>query len=204
MARRRAPAPTDDPTVSDVAADAPVVDIAAGAGDLDADLDFGPDAEFIEPQCDLRPKAKQKRAKAGDVEPVAAAEAALKRMASSFDGWMADETQRLAELWAEADGTDYEREAREAFHRAAHDIKGQAATLGFPLAGRIAASLCRLLDGHVEIERIPRELVRQHVQSVRAIIAEQAREDHSATARLLAERLDEVTTDYLVQIDRAA
>lgn len=136
---------------------------AVDPSDGDMPFEIGPDAEFIEARQDLRRKARQKRAAPGEVEPVAAAEAALARMADSFDDWMADETQRLAELWAEADETDFEREAREAFHRAAHDIKGQAATLGFPLAGRIAGSLCRLLDGQVDETRIPRELVRQQI-----------------------------------------
>ncbi len=37
---------------------------------------------------------------------------------------------------------------REALFRAAHDIKGQAATLGFPLAAAVADSLCRLIERH--------------------------------------------------------
>ncbi|MER2604857.1 MAG: Hpt domain-containing protein [Siculibacillus sp.] len=199
MARKAANAAPD-------AADAEILGATAGSsseGDGELEFEIGPDAEFIEPKRDLRRKAKEIKLKPGEQEPVAAAEAALARMASSFDGWMAEETQRLAELWSEADRSGYEGEVREAFHRAAHDIKGQAATLGFPLAGRIAASLCRLLDGSVGGERMPHELVRQHVQSVRAIIAEQAREDTSDVARLLAERLDEVTTDYLDQITAA-
>ena len=163
-------------------------------------IEIGADAEFVAPPSDLRKKARSRAAKAGDPDPVAAAEAALARMADSFDGWMSEETQRLAALWSAADLTDYEAETREAFYRAAHDIKGQAATMGFPMAGRIAGSLCRLLDGVLEVDRLPRELVRQHVQSVRAVIAENAREDTSQTARLLAERLDEVTDDFLEQV----
>ena len=168
------------------------------------DIEIGADAEFLDPPSDLRKKVRQRPSKAGDKDPVKEAEAALARMATSFDVWMSEETQRLAELWSAADLTDYELEAREAFYRAAHDIKGQAATMGFPVAGRIAGSLCRLLDGVETAERLPRELVRQHVQSVRAVIAENAREDTSPTALLLAERLDEVTDDYLDRLAQAA
>ncbi len=167
-------------------------------------IEIGTDAEFMTPPSDLRKKVKQRAPKPGDKDPVAEAEAALARMATSFDDWMSEETQRLAELWTAADLTDFEIETRDAFYRAAHDIKGQAATMGFPMAGRIAGSLCRLLDGIDEVERLPRELVRQHVQSVRAIIAENAREHTSETARLLAERLDEVTDDYLERVAQAA
>lgn len=183
------------------AADAAVAESAVETVD---GIEIGADAEFVSPPSDLRKKVKSRPSKAGDADPVAAAEAALARMADSFDGWMTEETQRLAELWTAADLTDFETESRDAFYRAAHDIKGQAATMGFPVAGRIAASLCRLLDGIEIVERLPRELVRQHVQSVRAVIAENAREDTSKTARLLADRLDEVTEDYLDQVAAAA
>jgi len=182
-------------------AEAEAVEAAADIADV---LEIGEDAEFFAPPSDLSRKAKRRASKAGDPDPVAAAEAALARMAGNFDGWMSEESQRLAELWTAADLTDYEAAQREELYRAAHDIKGQAATMGFPIAGRIAASLCRLLDGVEEVERLPRELVRQHVQSVRAVIVENAREDTSETARLLAERLDEVTDDYLDQMGKAA
>lgn len=179
-------------------------EFAVAEAEATDDIEIGDDAEFLAPPSDLRKKVKQRASKSGEVDPVAAAEAALARMADSFDGWMSEETQRLAELWTAADLTDFEEEAREALYRAAHDIKGQAATMGFPVAGRIAGSLCRLLENVGEPERLPRELVRQHVQSVRAVIVENAREETSKTARLLAERLDEVTDDYLQRVSVAA
>ncbi len=167
-------------------------------------MDFGTDAEFIEPKSDLRSKTKPKPGKASAGDPVEAAEAAMARMAESFDGWMADETSRLVELFAEAEETGFDGDALEAFHRAAHDIKGQAATLGFPLAGRIAAGLCKLIEAKSATGRFSGELALQHVQSVRAIIREQARDDGSPTARRLADKLDEVTGDWLEQIGQAA
>ncbi len=196
--------PEDVDVTAEDAAAADVMAADAMAVDESDEIVIDADAEFMAPPSDLRKKVRQRASKAGDKDPVKEAEAALARMATSFDAWMSDETQRLAELWTAADLTDFEVEARDAFYRAAHDIKGQAATMGFPVAGRIAGSLCRLLDGVAAVERLPRELVRQHVQSVRAVIAENAREDTSATARLLAERLDEVTDDFLEKAAQAA
>ncbi len=190
------PSPTSAPVEAE-AIDTDGLDFVDG-------IEIGPDAEVIAPHDDLRRKARPKRSVPGELDPVAAAEAAVARMADSFDGWMIAETARLGALFVEAEAGEFDGEALDAFHRAAHDIKGQAATLGFPLAGRIAASLCRLIDAKVETGRIPRDLVAQHVQSVRAVIAERARDDGSATARRLAERLDEVTSDYLGQIGAAA
>jgi len=197
---RRTPTPATAPAADFLETEA----VTADDLDLVDGLDIGPDAEVIHPRDDLRKKAKARRAVPGELDPVAAAEAAVARMADSFDGWMAAETTRLATLFVEAEAGAFDGEALEAFHRTAHDIKGQAATLGFPLAGHIAAGLCRLIDAKVETGRIPRDLVAQHVQSVRAIIAEQARENGTATARRLVERLDEVTSDYLAQIGVAA
>lgn len=198
MARRSAPEPADAIDLDDFEA------IPAEAGELGDEIEIGPDAEFLAPHDDLRKKVRRRRGHPDDPDPVAEAEAAVARMAESFDGWMAEETTRLGELFAQAEETEFDGDALEAFHRAAHDIKGQAATLGFPLAGRIAASLCRLIEAKLETGRFPRDLVQQHVQSVRAIILEQARDRGSTTARRLADRLDEVTTDYLGQIGSAA
>lgn len=195
MAKKTKTMPTDIEAVED--------QTTADASGGDEDFLFGEGAEYLTPPTDLRAKAPQRPSKQGDRDPVEAAEAALKRMETSFDSWMTEETVRLVTLWNEAEATGYEGEAREAFHRAAHDIKGQAATLGFPLAGRVAGSLCRILEA-MGAERMPHELVRQHVQSVRAMIVEQARDEGSPTAVRLADRLEEVTIDFLDRVGCAA
>ncbi len=177
---------------------------AVGVASEEELLGIDDQAEYMDPPVDLRSKAPERKRKRGEKEPVEAAEAALERMSKSFEVWMADETGRLAALWSEAEEAGYDEQTRDAFYRAAHDIKGQAATLGFPLAGRVAGSLCRLLDSIRDGERLPRPLVRQHVQSVRAMVTELTREEITPTAQALAERLDEVTKDYLAQIDHAA
>ena len=64
----------------------------------------------------------------------------------------------------------------ELFH-AAHDVKGDAATFGFPLAAPAAESLCRVLEHSPDRNRIPNELVDRHVDAVRAIVREHARPD---------------------------
>jgi chemotaxis protein histidine kinase CheA len=169
-------------------------DLVETADDVeDMDLDG---AEFIEPQVDLRSKAKERKPKPGERDPVAAAEAALKRMEKSFGAWILDEINTLDKAYHAAEHAGFEGEAMLTFYRSSHDIKGQAATLGFPFAGRVAASLCRLLD-HVDGTALPVDLVRQHVQAIRAIVHEGAREEGNALARTLAERLAEVTEDYV-------
>ena len=165
--------------------------------DFEDDLDIGADAEVIAPKVDLRRKVKERRSRPGDVDPVAVAEAAMAEMAQQFGNWMDSETETLVSAWETCEAADFaDDECREFFCRA-HDIKGQAATLGFPAAGLVAASLCRLLDVVKPTSRIPRELVRQHALAVRAIAHESHQNEPNVLADMLAERLTTVTNDFI-------
>jgi chemotaxis protein histidine kinase CheA len=169
--------------------------------EMEDDFDFGPDAEFIAPKVDLRRKAKERRSKAGDIDPVAAAEAAMNEMSQKFADWMESETIALVEAWQECESADFDEDERKVLFRRAHDIKGQAMTLGFPAAGVVAASLCHLLDSVKPAARIPRELVRQHVLAARAIAHESEQNEPNALANKLAERLTSVTNEYVASLD---
>ena len=81
--------------------------------------------------------------------------------------------------------------------RAAHDIRGEAATFGFPILAGPADSLCRLLEHTPEHDRIPLALVDQHVDAVRAIVREYGRPDLVEMAKALTVRLRDVTNDFL-------
>ncbi|MCW1838503.1 Hpt domain-containing protein [Prosthecomicrobium hirschii] len=169
------------------------------------DDDFGfdlSDGEVVAPGIDLRGKVKERKLQRGEKDPVAQAEAAMKRLETTFGIWIADETEKLLSAWKQAANTSFDAASREALFRSAHDIKGQAATLGYPAAGRVAASLCMLLDHAATPDLLPDELVRQHVQAIRAIVIEDARDESSQTAVRLADRLTEVTDEYLNHIGR--
>lgn len=170
--------------------------------DDEVEFDIGP-SEVVANKIDLRKKVRRSAARAGDADPIAAAEAAVQELAASFDGWMHGELETLVMRWHEAGMDGYGAASRESLFRAAHDIKGQAATLGYPLVGEAAASLCHLLLEGPDSARLPLTLVDQHVQAIRAMIREQAREENR-TARLLAERLTSVTEEFIASVGRAA
>jgi HPt (histidine-containing phosphotransfer) domain-containing protein len=86
--------------------------------------------------------------------------------------------------------------------RAAHDIKGEAATFGYPWIAALADSLCRLIEHTPEVTHIPLSLVDQHVDAVRAIVRESARADIATIAEALAKRLREVTEEFLAHENR--
>ena len=88
-----------------------------------------------------------------EFDPVARAEAALAELADDFAVWMDEECARLdtARNAIKASGITPGNQRR-LFH-AAHDIKGQAATFGFPLVAPVADSLCRLIEHTPDISR---------------------------------------------------
>jgi chemotaxis protein histidine kinase CheA len=154
--------------------------------------------EIIEARNDLRAKVREVRTRSPEDDPIRRAEAALAVLSRHFDDWMADEVSAMSDRrdsWVAAGMPA--GELREAFYRAVHDLKGQASTLGFPLASRVAASLCQLLDHVDPDETPPRALVDGHVDAIRAIFREKAKDETDRVGHELAATLDELTTDYL-------
>lgn len=176
--------------------------VANEVADDDVEFDVGP-SEVVANKIDLRKKVRQTPRRGGEPDPIAAAEAAVQELASSFDGWMIGELDTLTTRWRAAGDDGYAVQSREALFRAAHDIKGQAATLGYPLVGEAAASLCNLLLDGPASPLLPLALVDQHVQAIRAMVREEAREENRI-ARALAEKLTTVTDEFLASVARAA
>ena len=74
-------------------------------------------------------------------DPVARAEKALAGLSGEFENWMAIECERLAAAHAAILKHGFTTDTREELFRAAHDIKGDAATFGYPSAAVAAESL---------------------------------------------------------------
>ena len=74
-------------------------------------------------------------------DAVARAEQALAGLSGEFKGWMLTEADRLSAAYALIREKGFTREASEELFRAAHDIKGDAATFGYFYAGTVADSL---------------------------------------------------------------
>jgi chemotaxis protein histidine kinase CheA len=156
------------------------------------------DHEIITPPNRLV-KAIAGRGGNGDADPVARAQAAVEALAGDFRTWMQEECDRLqrARLAALAQGFDPARLGE--LFRAAHDIKGGAATFGYPLVAPVAESLCRLIEHTPESGQMPAPLLEQHVDAIRAIVREYARPDIQQIAGALNARLQSVTRDFLVR-----
>ena len=96
---------------------------------------------------------------------IARAEAAMAQLSTHFAGWMKDECRRLDRICRRAEADRSDAGAFNELIRAAHDIKGEAATFGFPTVERIAASLHRLASLAPDRAQIPFDLVRRHVSA---------------------------------------
>jgi HPt (histidine-containing phosphotransfer) domain-containing protein len=132
-----------------------------------------------------------------DDDPVARAEAALAQLSGEFSGWMHAECERLESARQNLKRLGFSKKTHDQLYRAAHDIRGEAVTFGFAQVAPVADSLCRLMEHTPDMQRIPLELIDQHVDAMRAIAREHGRPELAAVAATLARRLREVTDDFL-------
>ncbi len=141
-----------------------------------------------------------------DETAIRRAEQALQALAPQFNGWMEDAARKLTEAWI-AIGKQGPGDGRlSALYRGAHDIKGQATTLGFPLASRVGASLCLILDG-APAERLGDEtvllLIGQHVDAIRAITREGVMKAPHPVGDKLASELELVAEQMVAAMNGA-
>jgi len=160
------------------------------------------DHEVITPAHELRKAMTYKPPMLGQEDPVACAEEALAQLSDQFESWMGSECARLDQARKAIEQHGFNDTTRDELFRAAHDIKGEAATFGFPALAVVAVSLCRLIDLSPEMTRIPFSLVAQHVDAVSAIYREYNNPDVAEVAEALTARLHHVTDDFLVRENR--
>ncbi len=134
-------------------------------------------------------------------DPVARAEKALADLSGEFKNWMVIESDRLAAAHLAVLKDGFTELTRGELFRAAHDIKGDAATFGFPCAGAAAESLCRIIEHAPDLSKVPAELIAHHVNAIQAIVAERTSFDTVGVASELSRRLRGVTDEYLARVN---
>ncbi|WP_448031173.1 Hpt domain-containing protein [Bradyrhizobium liaoningense] len=135
-------------------------------------------------------------------DPVGRAEQALASLSGEFKDWMAIEVQRLSTAWTAVQKDGFTKKLRDELFHAAHDIKGDAATFGFPSAAVIAESLCRVIEHAPDLEKVPAELFTHHINAILAIVHENTRLDSISVSAELSRRLRKVADDYLANVNR--
>ena len=135
-------------------------------------------------------------------DPVGRAEQALAGLSSEFKDWMATEVDRLSAAYEAIRNGGFTKELRGELFRAAHDIKGDAATFGYPAAAGIAESLCRVIEHAPDLQKVPAELFTHHINAILAIVHENTRLDSTSVSAELSRRLRKVADDYLAHVNR--
>jgi chemotaxis protein histidine kinase CheA len=135
-------------------------------------------------------------------DPVARAEKALAGLSGEFKNWMTIESDRLAAAYAAVLKDGFTNVTCEELFRAAHDIKGDAATFGFPSAGAAADSLCRIIEHAPNLARVPSALITHHINAIQAIVRERTRLDTVSTANELSRQLRGIADEYLKHANR--
>jgi hypothetical protein len=135
-------------------------------------------------------------------DPVARAEKALAGLSGEFKNWMIVETDRLGKAYAAILKGGFTVANREELFRAAHDIKGDAATFGYPSAGAAAESLCRIIEHAPDLEKVPADMIAHHVNAIQAIVRERTKPDTVKMASELSRKLRGVADEYLAHANR--
>jgi hypothetical protein len=135
-------------------------------------------------------------------DPVARAEKALAGLSSEFKNWMGIEADRLSAAHAAILQDGFSNGMREELFHAAHDIKGDAATFGYPSAGAAAESLCRIIEHAPDLGTVPSNLIAHHINAIQAIVRENSRLDTVSMAGELSRQLRGIADEYLTHANR--
>ena len=135
-------------------------------------------------------------------DPVARAEKALDGLSNEFENWMRQECDRLAAAHASILKSGLNAATQDELFRAAHDIKGDAATFGYPMAAAAADSLCRIMEHAPDFTKVPNNLIAHHVNAIQAIVRESKRLGVASVAGELSKKLRGVADEYLTAVNR--
>jgi len=135
-------------------------------------------------------------------DPVIRAENALAGLSGEFESWMKKECERLATAHQLIVDTGLNPTAQDELFRAAHDIKGDAATFGYPMAAAAADSLCRIMEHAPDFTKVPEELIAHHVLGIQAIVREHKKLGVASVAGELSKKLRRVADEYLTAVNQ--
>lgn len=127
-----------------------------------------------------------------DERAIARADSTLEALSDSLEDWLEQDIHRLQNARLASERAHWSVASLETLMTAAHDLKGMGATYGFPLATRLAASLCRLIEtdaGKALVQADP-TLVCAHVDAIRAAVRERMCDDNNPVARALLNTLE--------------
>jgi chemotaxis protein histidine kinase CheA len=124
-----------------------------------------------------------------DLAAIKRAETAMEELRGEFVQWAASDVENLMAARARFAKTP-DAASRAALLRAAHDMKGQAATFDYPMIARVAGSLSKLIGELPENRDLPLSLVDAHVSAVHVIYRDKVMDASNKIAVVLSAELE--------------
>ena len=131
-----------------------------------------------------------------DLAAIKRAESAMEALKGEFAGWAEDDVRKLTAA-RERFAKTRDAKSRAGLLRAAHDMKGQAATFDYPLIARVAGSLSHLIHDLPEKAELPLSLVDAHVSAIHVIYRDKVMDMSNKVALKLAGELEARVTEAL-------
>ena len=132
------------------------------------------------------------------------AEAEFDKMAEDYPDWVQGHLRRLYEQHGRCvDTPEKRREHFKTLNQIAHDMKGQGGTFGYPLISQFGDSLYHFTkpkDGQ-PIEDNEIEIVKAHIDSMKAVISGRIGGDGGEVGRELKQSLDAAIEKYTTMLD---
>ena len=136
-----------------------------------------------------------------DLSAVQRAEQAIDDLKGEFTGWVINDVNRLVEA-QQAYAKQSNVETLGDLYRAAHDLKGQAATFDFPLVSRVASSLCKLTDDTSDGLLLPLTLIAAHIDAIKVIVRDNLKDPSDQTATEVAAELESSQAELIAPMRR--
>nr|WP_281500837.1 Hpt domain-containing protein [Kordiimonas marina] len=126
-----------------------------------------------------------------------AAEEALHKMAEDYPDWVSGLIVKLQEQHGRCvDTPEKRRDCFEEINRIAHDMKGQGGTFGYPLITTVSDSLYGFTQSREEISDNQVELVKAHLDAMRAVIRGRVSGSGGDIGQKLIEGLNQAILKY--------
>jgi len=152
--------------------------------------------ELIIAPGSLRDKVKVTGSGPIDTAPIERAERALEQLSVAFDGWLKEEVDTLIKAREAVRSRGLYEETRKELHRAAHDLKGQGETYGYPLITSVCSTLCKLLESALEPDLIPLDIIDHHVDAVRNMMKLKIKTSDHAQSVAVSNKLYDVVIEF--------
>jgi chemotaxis protein histidine kinase CheA len=131
-----------------------------------------------------------------DMAAIKRAETAMDVIKSEFSAWAAADVEKLMAARARYAKTP-DAPSRAALLRAAHDMKGQAATFNYPMIARVSGSLSKLIGELAADKALPLGLVDAHVNAIHVIYRDKVMDETNKLAVALTKELETLVAEAL-------